>query len=166
MDENFKEKREELEEIINALETSVNASLATKVDKVAGKGLSTNDLTDELVQAIEEAGKRATLDGVALEGELTKAGLDIATATDLTAETNARTAADAGLQGSIDTINTTKIVNITAENETISATEAAKLPEVGAVLIDCGASEKIAGLTFKFNGERFHNSIRPEYFIK
>ena len=146
---------EELEGIIDALETSVNASLATKVDKVAGKGLSTNDLTDELVQAIEEAGKRATLDGVALEGTLTKAGLDIATATDLTAETNARTAADAGLQGSIDTINTTKIVNITAENEVISATEAAKLPEVGAVLIDCGASEKIAGLTFKFNGDRY-----------
>ena len=145
----------ELEGIISALESSVNASLATKVDKVAGKGLSTNDLTDELVEAIEEAGKRATLDGVALEGDLTKAELDIATATDLTSETSARTTADATLQGNIDEINTNKIVNVTAVNSEISATEAAKLPVNGVVLIDCGANEKIAGLTFKFSGDRY-----------
>ncbi len=80
----------EIEGILDQFEQT----LATKVDKIQGKGLSTNDLTDALVQEIHEAGKKATLDGIPLEGTLTKDELGIASLLDLSSEATARSNAD------------------------------------------------------------------------
>lgn len=78
--------------------------LNDKVDKVEGKGLSTNDLTDELKQKILNAGdssfsgnypdlnNKPTLDGEVIQGTLTKEGLGIASKEDLDAlETSVET---------------------------------------------------------------------------
>lgn len=148
---------EDIEDLIDALE----AALDTKVDKVTGKGLSTNDLTDELVEAIEEAGKKATLDGTPLEGTLTKAGLDIATATDLGTEGTTRANADTALQSAIDTINNTKVVSVTANNDALSSSEAAKLPVNGFVIIDGGNNTKIVGVTYKSGNDRYLLTFYP-----
>ena len=40
----------------NKIKTYVSDLLANKVDKIVGKGLSTNDLTDELLEKINNAG--------------------------------------------------------------------------------------------------------------
>jgi hypothetical protein len=116
----------------------INALDANKVDKVPGKGLSTNDLTDALVQKIDEAGRRATIDGQTIEGDLTKAELDIAAASDLLVESRR-----------IDDINTNKIAYITATNHIISVTENPKLRAASSVVIQDtadGSTKKIFGM--------------------
>ena len=113
---------------VEALTNLVNGLDRNKVDKVPGKGLSTNDLTDALVQKIEEAGRRATIDGQTIEGDLTKAELDIAAASALQLEVNTRTS-------QINEINNTKIVNIAASNGIISIAEAAKIPESAVIIV-------------------------------
>ena len=116
----------------------INALDANKVDKVPGKGLSTNDLTDALVQKIDEAGRRATIDGYTIEGDLTKAELDIAAASDLLVESRR-----------IDDINTNKIAYITATNHIISVTENPKLRAASSVVIQDatdGSTKKIFGM--------------------
>lgn len=79
-------------------------------------------------------------DGVLYYTQRLKAILDDllaekADVTALTAEETARQGADSGLQNAINTINTTKIVNISASNQIISSSEVAKIPESGVVLI-------------------------------
>lgn len=149
----------EIEGIIDTLE----ATLATKVDKVAGKGLSTNDLTDELVEAIEEAGKRATLDGIALEGALTKEGLGIASLIDLSSETSARTAADAALQAAVDAINNNKVISISATDGVVPVAEVAKIVS-GSVLLITNTSEnvveKFVGVVYDNGSETHVVSVR------
>lgn len=116
----------------------INALDANKVDKVPGKGLSTNDLTDALVQKIDEAGRRATIDGYTIEGDLTKAELDIAAASDLLVESRR-----------IDDINTNKIAYITATNHVISVSENSKLRAASSVVIQDttdGVTKKIFGM--------------------
>lgn len=43
------------------VQTMINTAVATKVDKVTGKGLSTNDLTNELLQKINSAALKGTV---------------------------------------------------------------------------------------------------------
>ncbi|MCL1789853.1 MAG: hypothetical protein FWG40_00590 [Peptococcaceae bacterium] len=75
--------------------TIIDDWLDNKVDKVPGYGLSQNDLTNALVTKINNAGSGSftgdygdlsnipTLDSTQLKGALTKAGLGIASASDL-----------------------------------------------------------------------------------
>ncbi len=83
--------------------------------------------------------------------------------TDLTAETTARTNADTQLQGNIDTINNTKIVNISASNQIISSSEVAKIPENGVVLItnemSGGDINKFGAFACSFGGNRVLFSV-------
>ena len=113
---------------VEALANLVDGLDRNKVDKVPGKGLSTNDLTDALVQKIDEAGRRATIDGHTIEGDLTKDELDIAAASALQLEVNTRTS-------QINEINNTKIVNIAASNGIIPIAESAKIPESAIIIV-------------------------------
>ena len=83
-----------------------------------------------------------------------------ANGTDLTAETTARTAADNTLQGNIDVINNTKIINITGSGNTIPATELAKLPNYGVVLLSLEQTQDtdartMVGITCNFGMDTF-----------
>lgn len=76
----------------------------------------------------------------------------------LSDEASTRSSADTGLQNAINTINTTKVVNISASNGVISAAEVAKIPQVGVVLITNemtgGEISKQSALVGYMNGQR------------
>lgn len=79
-----------LQYALKSLGNVLKLELGKKVDKVQGKGLSTNDLTDELKQKILDAGSssfngtynaligKPTIEGKTLEGAMTLNGLGIA----------------------------------------------------------------------------------------
>lgn len=112
----------------------LSASLNNKVDKVAGKGLSTNDLTDELLEKLNNAGDssfsgaysdltgKPTLDGTEITGTLTSEGLGLAKKTEVTAVDGKITTVD-GKVTALDSKVTTKARVI------LSATEPADLTE-------------------------------------
>lgn len=137
--------------------SKIKALLGNKVDKVEGKGLSTNDLTDELKQKILDAGSssfdgqytsligKPSINGVELKsGANTLAELGIASTTELTSGLAGKVDKVEGKQLSTEDYTTaekTKLAGI-AEGAEANIIEGVKVNGVEATITD-----KIAELT-------------------
>ena len=77
-------------------ETELNTSLSNKVDKEVGKGLSTNDLTNELVTKIDNAATQAYVTNAIAEAQL---GGDEVDLSDYATKTYADNAVSTALDG-------------------------------------------------------------------
>lgn len=137
--------------------SKIKALLGNKVDKVEGKGLSTNDLTDELKQKILDAGSssfdgqytsligKPSINGVELKsGANTLAELGIASTTELTSGLAGKVDKVEGKQLSTEDYTTaekTKLAGI-AEGAEANVIEGVKVNGVEATITD-----KIAEVT-------------------
>lgn len=137
--------------------SKIKALLGNKVDKVEGKGLSTNDLTDELKQKILDAGSssfdgqytsligKPSINGVELKsGANTLAELGIASTTELTSGLAGKVDKVEGKQLSTEDYTTaekTKLAGI-AEGAEANIIEGVKVNGVEATITD-----KIAEVT-------------------
>lgn len=87
--------------------SKIKALLGNKVDKVEGKGLSTNDLTDELKQKILDAGS-SSFDGqyTSLIGKPSINGVELKSGANTLAELGIASSADltSGLAGKVDKV--------------------------------------------------------------